>query len=281
LFLVLVAPAAAEVLVFDRYDTVSRVSGDSITIEREMTLTNVARNPVIPGELHFRLYQQEGADRKPIAVSDFTATNERGQKLSTKITTRASETDLAVTIWDPMLPGFSYTFRTSYVMRFEPSGLLFYELQIPQEDTTIPIKNAEQTVILEGNYHVTYAPDTAVTKMSGNAVVSWAGQNEGQVIEYSSLPLPRIRLGSLTLRAVNVFWGVVIIALLGLFAFSVKRDRDRRRDEEELARLEAEHHRVANPSHPGSSHENVSHEKTSHESSTHTQSSSERGPGGV
>lgn len=252
LFLIaLSGAAAADVLVFDKYDTVSRVDGDSIIIEREMTLTNVARNPVIPGELHFRLYQQDGDARRTIRVSDFTATNERGQSLSTKITNRADETDLAVTIWDPMLPGFSYTFRIRYVMEFEPSGLLFYELRIPREDTTIPIKASKQTVILENRYHVTYAPDTEVGKLSGNTVVSWAGENEGQVIEYSALPLPRIALGSLALRAVNVFWGAIILALLGFFGFSMKRRRDQERDEEELRRLEEEHRRVANGSGPG------------------------------
>lgn len=252
LSLLLVSGAAAEVLVFDKYDTVSRVDGDTITIEREMTLTNVARNPVIPGELHFRLYQQDGSERRTIKVSDFTASNDRGQALSTKIVNRADETDLAVTIWDPMLPGFSYTFRISYVIEFDPSGLLFYELRIPREDTTIPIKNAQQTVILEDKYHVTYAPDTAVSKLSGNTVVSWAGQaDDGQVIEYSALPLPRIRLGSLALRAVNIFWGVIIIALVGLFGLSMKRQRDRQRDEEELQRLEEEHRKVQNGGHHG------------------------------
>jgi len=243
---ILISGAAADVLIFDKYDTVSRVEGNTITIEREMTLTNVARNPVIPGELHFRLYQQDGSSRRTIKVSDFTATNERGQALSTKIVNRPDETDLAVTIWDPMLPGFSYTFRVRYVMEFEPSGLLFYELRIPREDTTIPIKAAKQTVILRDRYHVTYAPDTEVSKLSGNTVVSWAGQNEGQVIEYSALPLPRIAIGSFAMRAVNIFWGAIILALLGFFGFSMKRRRDQERDEEELRRLEEEHRRVAN-----------------------------------
>jgi hypothetical protein len=246
LSLILVGGAAAEVLVFDRYDTVSKVDGNLISIEREMTLTNVARNPVIPGELHFRLYQQDGSSRRTIKVSDFVATNDQGRALSTKVVNRPDETDLAVTIWDPMLPGFSYTFRVSYVMEFDASGLLFYELRIPREDTTIPIKDAKQTVILKDSYSVTYAPDTSVSKVSGNTVVSWAGQNEGQVIEYSSLPLPRISFGSVAFRAVNVFWGVIIVALIGVFALSLKNQRDRKKDEEELERLEREHRQALN-----------------------------------
>jgi hypothetical protein len=211
---------AADVLVFDKYETVSRVQGNKIHIEREMVLTNVARNPVIPGELHFKIYERDGKDRRNLQVSDFKAVNERGQELGTKIINRAEETDLSVTIWDPLLPGFSYTFRISYDLHFEPSGLLFYELRIPQEETTIPIKGVRQTVLLEPKYHVTYAPQTDVSKISGNVVVSWSGVNEQQVIEYSSIPLPRIGV-----RAVNVFWGVIIISLVGIFGFSVMRKK--------------------------------------------------------
>lgn len=236
----LASSAVAQVLVFDKYNTVSTVDGDTIRIEREMTLTNVARNPVIPGELHFKLYQEDGGNREPIPVSNFEASNDRGQKLSTKIVNRDDQTNLAVTVWDPLLPGFSYHFKVSYEMEFEPSGILFYELRIPREDTTIPIQASAQTVKLDGSYHVTYAPDTAVSELSGNTVVSWNGQQDGQVIEYSSLPLPRIRIGSVAFRAVNVFWSVIIICLLGLFAFSIRRQQ-RIREEAELAELEREH----------------------------------------
>jgi hypothetical protein len=224
LALIALAPVNAEVLVFDKYETVSKVEGDRIHIEREMVLTNVARNPVIPGELHFKIYQRDGDDKRSIKVTDFTASNDRGTQLGTKIINKNDETDLSVTIWDPLLPGFSYTFRISYDLYFEPSGLLFYELRIPQEETTIPIKGLKQTVLLEEKYHVTYAPETDVSEVSGNVVVSWTGSNDQQVIEYSSLPLPKIGM-----RAVNVFWGFLILLLVGVFFFTVKR----RQQEEE------------------------------------------------
>lgn len=219
LFLLITAGTAyAEVLVFDKYDAISTIEGKKIHIEREMTLTNVARNPVIPGELHFKVYEMDGNTKKSLKVTDFTAQNERSTQLGTKIVNKPDETDLSVTIWDPMLPGFSYTFRISYDVYFEPSGLLFYELKIPREETTIPIKRLSQKVLLDTKYHVTYAPETEVSKVSGNVVVSWTGANEQQTIEYSSLPFPRIGF-----RAVNVFWGVFIILLVGVFAFTVRR----------------------------------------------------------
>lgn len=220
MLLLLAGSAAAQVLVFDTYETVSTVQKDKIRIERELVLTNVARNPVIPGELHFKIYERDGDEQKGLRVENLAASNERGQPLSTKVTRRDESTDLAITIWDPMLPGFSYRFRTSYDLYFEPSGVLFYELRIPQEETTIPIKTIKQTVLLDDGYHVTYAPQTEVSKLSGNVVVSWTGDNEQQIIEYSSLPLPRIPF-----RAVNAFWGVVILALIGVFVLTLRRRR--------------------------------------------------------
>ena len=228
LVLLLVAPVSADVLVFDKYETVSHVEGNKIHIDREMTITNVARNPVIPGELHFQIYQSDGSTKKGLKVDSFTATNDRNTALSTKVINKDDQTDLSVMIWDPLLPGFSYTFRISYDLYFEPSGLLFYELKIPQEETTIPIKDVKQTVLLDTKYHVTYAPQTDVSQISGNVVVSWSGQNDQQVIEYSTLPLPRIGV-----RAVNVFWGFVIVLLITVFVVTVRRRRRQQAEQTE------------------------------------------------
>ncbi len=217
-FLLLMGSAAAEVLVFDKYETVSSVADGKIRIQREMVLTNVARNPVIPGELHFKIFERDGDEQRSLKVEGLTAVNDRGSALSTRVVTKDDVTDLSVTIWDPLLPGFSYTFRTSYDLYFEPSGLLFYELRIPQEETTIPMKGVKQTVMLDDGYHVTYAPKTDVSKLSGNTVVSWTGQSNQQVIEYSSLPFPRIPF-----RAVNLFWGVLIVLLIAVFVFTIRR----------------------------------------------------------
>lgn len=217
LFLILSGAVTADVLVFDKYDTISTVEGDHIHIDRQMTLTNVAHNPVIPGELHFKIFKQDGNTQSAIKVSGFTAANDQGQALTTKVLSEPDQTDLSVTIWDPMLPGFSYSFKVSYDLYFQPSGLLFYELKIPQEQTTIAIRNSEQTVLLGDNYHVTYAPDSSVSKVSGNVVVSWSGNNDQQVIEYSALPLPKLGI-----RAVNLFWGFIIVLLVGVFVISVR-----------------------------------------------------------
>jgi hypothetical protein len=220
-FLVLllcVAGASAEVLVFDKYETTSHVDGNKIHIERNMVLTNVARNPVIPGELHFKIYEKDGDSKHTIQVTNFKGQNERGTQLNTKVVTKKDMSDLSVTIWDPMLPGFSYSFKISYDLYFEPSGILFYELKIPQEETTIPIRSTKQTVLLDTKYYVTYAPQTEVSEAEGKNVVSWTHSNDQQVIEYSVLPFPRTGVSGL-----KAFYGGLIVILAGIFIVSVYR----------------------------------------------------------
>lgn len=211
---------SAQVVVFDRYHTTAVIGKDTITIERDVRLRNVGKTPIIPGELHFRLYERRGDEKVPIAVTDFTAASGRGESLGTTVSERSSETDLSVQIWNPLLPGFSYEFSMQYTMDFDPSGVLFYEITLPREETTIAIQNEETSFVLEDGYHVTYAPGGEIGTLSGNTVVNWEGSESSRVVEYSRLPLPKLGI-----RVVNVFWIFIITILIGLFAISVLRKR--------------------------------------------------------
>ena len=113
-----------------------------------------------------------------------------------------------------MLPKFSYKIFMDYDIEFEPSGLLFYELIVPVEETTIPIEKSKNEIILPSKYHVTHAPDAQVAKKTKEnkevKTVSWKGKKP-MAIEYSVLPLPRVGI-----KAVNLFWGVIIAITLVL-----------------------------------------------------------------
>lgn len=211
---------AVDVVVFDTYNTVARIDGDKITIERDLRIKNVGRVPIIPGELHFRLHERRGDEKIPIPVSSFEAKSDRDESLSTRVSERGGETDLSVQLWNPLLPGFHYDFTMTYEMEFDPSGILFYEIKLPQEDTTIPIVNEDTVFELASGYHVTYAPSGEVSKLSGLTVVEWDNSQREKVIEYSRLPLPRTGM-----RAVNVFWIVVILALIAVFILSLRKTR--------------------------------------------------------
>ena len=217
----LAIPAAqANVVVFERYDTTATIQGNTITIDRDVRIKNVGQTPIIPGEVHFRLYEQRGEVRTPIPVSNFQAHSETSGDLTTRVVERSGETDMSVHLWNPLLPNFHYDFTMSYEMEFSPSGILFYEIQLPREDTTIPIQNEHTEFVLDGRYSVTYAPQGAVSSATGNTVVSWDKDTDSRVVEYSRIPLPAIGV-----RAVNVFWLLIIAMLVGVFVMSLRRSK--------------------------------------------------------
>jgi hypothetical protein len=217
LILAAIPMAAAEVVVFDVYDTTATVQGGKIHVERDIRVKNIGQNPIIPGELHFRLHELRGGEKRPIPVESLSARSAHGATLPTKITERRGETSLSVELWNPLLPQFHYDFSIEYVLDFKPSGILFYEIRLPQEETTIPITNEQTTFLLRDRYHITYAPGGAISSLSGNTVVTWDSDSSDRVLEYSVIPLPRTGV-----RAVNLFWLVIIAALIAFFVLTVR-----------------------------------------------------------
>ena len=203
-----------EVVVFDNYETHTTLEKGKLHIERVITLKNVGDNPIIPGELHFKLHEIVKGKKIPSVVTDFSARNDYNAELKTRTVQGDEETDLVISIWEPVLPKFSYRINLQYDLGFEPKGLLFYELNVPVEETTIPIVNQEHNLYIPTSYYVTYAPDAVVKTVSRNGneyrMVSWQNR-EDMLLEYSPLPLPKTGV-----RAVNIFWGVVIVGLIML-----------------------------------------------------------------
>jgi len=212
LVIVLANFVSAEVVVFRDYTTNTKLEKGNLHIDREITLENVGSNPIIPGELHFKLHEIKKDERIASQVSNLGARNDLNKALKSRQIETREETDLVVSVWEPVLPRFTYNVFLSYDLEFEPKGLLFYEIQVPLEETTIPIKNQVQSLYLPAKYHVTYAPDAEVKTVeeggSKYKVVTWENR-EDMVVEYSMLPLPKMGI-----RAVNIFWVVIIIVLL-------------------------------------------------------------------
>jgi len=202
--------ASAEVVVFKTYETSTTLEKGQLRIEREIALENVGSNPIIPGELHFKLHEIKKGDRVASVVNNLAAKNDYNKVLKTRKIETKEETDLVVSVWEPVLEKFSYVVLLSYELEFKPKGLLFYEIKVPLEETTIPIKSQTQNLYLPAKYRVTYAPDAKVkTSDDGRfRVVTWENREE-MVVEYTRLPLPKMGI-----RAVNVFWIVVILTLL-------------------------------------------------------------------
>lgn len=114
-----------------------------------------------------------------------------------------------------MLPQFHYDFVMNYDIEFKPKGLLFYEITIPDEKTTIPVRNVMTEFSLPNKYHVTYAPDA---KLSTNdesndksRLISWTDTNNPK-FEYTILPLPKT-----SVPMVNIFWISLIVLFVTIF----------------------------------------------------------------
>jgi hypothetical protein len=204
----------AEVVVFDQYITDTTLEKGRFHIERTVILKNVGSNPIIPGELHFKLHEVREDAKIPSKVKNFKAENELKTVLKTRTIEGKEETDLVISVWEPVLPRFTYKITLSYDLEFEPKGILFYEINVPVEETTIPIISNEHNLHLPDNYYVTFAPQGEV-KATGNSVktVSWKNKKT-MVVEYSVMPLPKLGM-----RAVNVFWIAVIVSLIASTVF--------------------------------------------------------------
>jgi len=202
----------AEVVVFKSYETKSILKDNALSISRKIILQNVGSNPIIPGELHFKLHEISKDKEVASEINNLGAKNDFDKVLKTRKIESTEETDIVVSVWEPVLPRFTYVVMLDYDLKFEPKGILFYEIKVPLEETTIPIKTQKQQLYLPLKYHVTYAPGAIVQVVSEGGkkyrVVTWDNR-EDMVVEYSRIPLPKMGI-----RAVNVFWVVIILALL-------------------------------------------------------------------
>jgi hypothetical protein len=206
----------ANVIVFSNYKTSAEILPDGkLHIIKELTLKNVGRSPIIPGELHFRMYEQDGKEEVPSEITGYSASGHYNDLLSIKKYNYDTQTELVIDIWEPILPGFIYNFKIEYDVDFKPKGILFYNLMLPEEKTTIPIENNIYELVIPQHKHITY---TVGGTVSDNKVV-WENVDSPQV-EYSILPIPK-----LPIKGVNLFWFSVIMLLCILLALKIfKKD---------------------------------------------------------
>ena len=217
-FLVLLVPLislstyAYDVVVFEQYDTSYYLQSGKLIVEKDLILQNTGNNPIIPGELHFKLYQQDGDKIEPAKITELVATS-NANDLTARVDSFDDYSDLVVHVWNPLLPGFNFPISISYEMDFRPKGILFHELAFPIEETTIPVQESSTSLMLPKQYKVTYAPSAEITEDNAYRVVNW-NDDEEFAIEYTVLPLPRVPF-----RMVSVFWLIVLLILGTVFIF--------------------------------------------------------------
>ena len=214
----LIPVCLGDVIVFSSYTTKAEIQTNGLLhVVKEMTLKNIGPSPVIPGELHFRMYEKDADDEKASSITGYSAKGHYNNDLAIKKFDHASQTELVIDIWEPILPGFIYSFKIEYDIGFKPKGILFYDISLPEERTTIPIQNQLYELSVPSNRHITY---TVGGKVSDNTV-TWENVDAPKV-EYSLLPLPR-----LPLKGVNLFWFTLIFALCVALVLRVLKTRTR------------------------------------------------------
>jgi hypothetical protein len=200
--------AFAEVIVFENYQTTLEYKDNKLIVHKSMRLKNVGGNPIIPGEIHFKLSEDSKKGSVAPKVTSFVVKDHFNNDLETRKVDSTNQVDLVFTLWDPLLPGFYHDLTMDYEMEFKPKGVLFYEISIPTEKTTIPIQNVKTEFLLPKNLHITYAPGMEVASDADNRIVRFS-DNNNLVFEYSIIPFPRTGL-----KAVNIFWSVLILLFL-------------------------------------------------------------------
>ncbi len=218
LCLLFLSPAYSEVIVFDNYDSTFMIKGGKLIVEKELRLKNVGNSPIIPGEIHFKISQEGTKDDAP-QIDNYVAINSEGKELDTQLIRTEKEASLIFTVWDPLLPGFFYDVTMTYEFDFRPKGVLFYSVILPEERTTIPIKNFQSTVILSKSNHFTYAPDADVESTDRGREAIWESPTVID-FEYSVIPIPKLGF-----KAVNLFWIVIMFILVIQLFLKVRKLR--------------------------------------------------------
>ena len=171
------------------------------------------------GIFHFKISKEHKGNTVAPTVENFVVTDKFGKELDTRQFSTDSEVDLVFTVWDPLLPDFFYDMTMSYELDFKPRGVLFYQVVLPEEKTTIPIKDSTTTFELSKKYHITYLSPSEgeIDSVKGKNTVTWDEKSSFNV-EYSVIPFPRLGF-----KAVNAFWIIIIILFLVNLFFRMKK----------------------------------------------------------
>lgn len=209
MFLVLAGVvSAANIITISNYETKISVEDNKISFEKRVTLQNTGKNTIIPGELHFKLYEITDNDEKTIPkISNLVSTDLYNNDLSARIVSKKGEAEVVISAWQPILPQFEYDIVLKYSIDFKPKGILFHNLNFPDEETTIPITTTKTTITLPSKYTISYAPNATVSKGNGVTSAEWKNVKE-KTIEYTAIPFVKTNIHGAT-----IFWISLIVIL--------------------------------------------------------------------
>jgi hypothetical protein len=205
---ILSSSVLAEIVVFDRYDTRNTLSDGVLKVEKNIVLKNAGRNPIIPGEIHFKVYEFEGKNQIPSKIENLDAHNNYN-RLTSKVVREDDFSDIVVDIWNPLLSDFEFPLTISYEINYNQKGVLFHELNFPDDEVTVPLAYSVTRLMLPDKYFVTYAPGAKIVKDGDFRVLEWENPEQDIVLEYTRIPLPKMPF-----KFVTFFWMMIITVLV-------------------------------------------------------------------
>ncbi len=203
----------AEVVVFKEYDTKNILDDGKIKVEKNIMIGNDGRNTIIPGELHFKIYEFNGKKQVPSEIENLNAHNNYNS-LTAQVVKSQDYSDIIVDVWNPLMPDFEIPITITYDLLYNQKGVLFHELNFPVEETTVPIASSTLKLFLPKNFYVTYAPEADITTDDMYKIIEWNSDETDLVVEYTRIPLPKMAF-----RLSTMFWILVITILIGITIF--------------------------------------------------------------
>lgn len=221
--ILLINVAYSQVVIFSEYETRYQYKDNKLIVDRFMRLKNIGPNPIIPGEIHFKIRNIKGEEQIAPEIENVRIHDKYNKTIESRIAKSSDMTQIIFTVWTPILPNFFYDIYMHYEIPFKPEGLLFYEIQIPREETTIPVKNGVTRFEIPKSYFITFAPDADVEVKNNKKILTFHSPTGNLILEYSHIPVPTRKV-----RGSLVFWSsLIVVLIISLVVSRIRRRRHR------------------------------------------------------
>jgi hypothetical protein len=210
---ILSSSVLANVVIFEEYETKNILDKGTLKVEKNINIKNRGTNPIIPGELHFKVYEYKGKKQVASNIDNLYAHNNYN-KLSAQVIRSGDFSDVVVDVWNPLLPDFEIPVTITYDLKYNQKGILFHELNFPVEETTVPVDSSSIKLFLPKNFFITYAPKATITEDSMYKIVEWENPDYDVSLEYTRLPMPKMPF-----KFSTMFWLTVIFILVGVTVY--------------------------------------------------------------
>jgi len=210
---------SSSLLVFSNYDTNIVLNSDNtLLVSKTIVIKNIGTEGLVPGQIEFKLPNDNG----DVKVLNYSVKDGNGGNIKNSIRNSNDKSVIQIEIFQPLLPGFSYTVKLDYTLTYNPSGVIFNKFQIPlKEPGRLKILNGKINLKVPKGKTLTYVDykDNS-TKITSNTASWKIGKNTPKSVffEYSYIPLKIANMAGST-----VFWLFVNLVLILLLIREIRK----------------------------------------------------------